>query len=78
MPWDLDALMVGVGTHGGVKVKVGVDTGGVRVKIPFKRPKTRVQGVVDLCSMWCWFLPSSGSVLPGWWCAWGKRMWCRV
>ena len=23
MPWDLDALMVGVGTHGGVKVKVG-------------------------------------------------------
>ena len=37
----LDALMVGVGAHGGVKVKT-----------PFKRPKTRVQGVVDLCSMW--------------------------
>lgn len=33
----------------------GVDTGGVEVKIPFdKRPKTRVQGVVDLCFMWCW------------------------
>ena len=51
----------------------GVDTEGVEVKIPFdKRPKTRVQGVVDLCFMWgCGSpLPSSGSVLPGWWCAW--------
>ena len=50
-----------------------VDTEGVEVKIPFdKRPKTRVQGVVDLCFMWgCGSpLPSSGSVLPGWWCAW--------
>lgn len=40
MPWDLDALMVGVGAHGFVKVKT-----------PFKRPKTRVQvdGFYALC-----------------------------
>ena len=37
MPWDLDALIVGVYTEG------------VEVKIPFdKRPKTRVQGVVGM------------------------------
>lgn len=35
----------------------GVDTEGVEVKIPFdKRPKTRVQGVVDLCFMWCCYV----------------------
>ena len=55
MPWDLDALilMVGVGTHGGVKVKVGVrlrEAFGSRFRV--YRPKTRVQGVVVLCSMW--------------------------
>lgn len=50
----------------------GVDTEGVEVKIPFdKRPKTRVQGVgfYALCGDVV-PLPSSGSVLPGWWCAW--------
>lgn len=58
----------------------GVDTEGVEVKIPFdKRPKTRVQvdGFYALCGDVV-PLPSSGSVLPGWWCAWSKRMWCRV
>ena len=68
MPWDLDALMVGVDAHGFVKVKT-----------PFKRPKTRVQvdGFYALCGDVV-PLPSSGSVLPGWWCVWGKRMWCLV
>lgn len=45
----------------------GVDTEGVEVKIPFdKRPKTRVKvlWIYALCGVG--FLPSSGSVRPGW------------
>ena len=53
----------------------GIDTEGVEVKIPFdKRPKTRVQGVVDLCFMWCWVSSFFRFGSAGVGCSWSKML----